>query len=84
MSPGVALSPAAVTIEGECIPLGSFLKWAHAAESGGEAKHAVQAGQVRVNGIVEVRRRHMLRPGDVVVLSDGRAFRVVRADGHGR
>ena len=36
--------------------------------SGGEAKFIIQAGQVRLNGAVETRRRKKLAPGDVVEL----------------
>jgi ribosome-associated protein len=37
-------------------------------ETGGEAKVTIQAGQVRLNGVVETRRRKKLAPGDVVEL----------------
>jgi ribosome-associated protein len=52
------------------LPLGAFLKVAGAVRSGGEAKRAVQAGLVTVNGTVEVRRAHLLRSGDVVGVRD--------------
>lgn len=55
----------------ETIPLAGLLKLAGVADSGGEAKHLVQAGLVRVNGQAETRRGAKIRPGDVVeVASD--------------
>jgi ribosome-associated protein len=50
------------------LPLGSFLKLAGAAATGGHAKLLVQAGDVRVNGTPETRRGRTLRLGDVVVV----------------
>jgi ribosome-associated protein len=48
------------------LPLGAFLKLAGAVASGGEAKHLIQASEVTLNGAVETRRGHPVRPGDVV------------------
>ena len=64
-----------VAITDESIRLGQFLKLANLVESGAEAKPAVQAGLVRVNGEVETRRGRQLRRGDVVELG-GLAARV--------
>lgn len=55
-----------VPIEDESIKLGQFLKLANLIESGGEAKHALAGGIVRVNGEVETRRGRNLERGDVV------------------
>jgi ribosome-associated protein len=55
-----------VPIEDEAIKLGQFLKLANLIESGGEAKHALSGGIVRVNGEVESRRGRQLERGDVV------------------
>ena len=55
-----------VAIEGEFINLDALLKWAGLAATGGEAKAAVQAGHVRVNGAVETRRTRKIRVGDLV------------------
>lgn len=38
-------------------------------EDGGQARIAVQAGDVTVNGRVETRRGHRLADGDVVVVA---------------
>jgi ribosome-associated protein len=55
-----------VPVHGGCIELGKFLKLVRVVRSGGDAKHLVQAGRVRVNGRVEMRRGVKLRAGDVV------------------
>lgn len=54
-----------VPVRGE-IKLGQFLKLANLVEDGGEARIAIQAGDVTVNGEVETRRGHRLADGDVV------------------
>lgn len=38
--------------------------------SGGQAKHLIQSGAVRVNGVVERRRKHRLQHGDTVEVGD--------------
>ncbi len=38
--------------------------------SGGQAKQLIQAGAVRVNGVVETRRKHRLSHGDSVQVGD--------------
>ena len=48
--------------------LDQFLKWMGLAATGGEAKQRIQAGEVRVNGVVETRRGRQLQLGDVVEL----------------
>jgi len=68
-------TPYDVAIRDEVIRLGQFLKLANLVESGAEAKPAIQAGHVLVNGEVETRRGRQLRLGDVVELG-GVAARV--------
>ena len=46
--------------------LDQFLKWQGLVSTGGEAKHLILAGNVRVNGIVETRRGRKITPGDKV------------------
>ena len=58
-----------VAITTEFIKLDALLKFAGVAETGGEAKEAVQAGDVKVNGEVCTMRGKKLRPGDIVELS---------------
>jgi len=48
------------------IKLDQFLKWIGAVDSGGAAKVAIQAEQVKVNGQIETRRGRKLRQGDQV------------------
>ena len=75
--PGTSLQHMSETT-GDTIRLDQFLKLASCVGTGGEAKLAIQAGEVTVNGVVETRRRRKLLPGDrvvcrgeeVIVLSD--------------
>jgi ribosome-associated protein len=48
------------------IPLDKLLKITGLAESGGEAHQCIDAGEVKVNGETELRRRNKLRSGDIV------------------
>ncbi|MHB0856955.1 MAG: RNA-binding S4 domain-containing protein [Anaerolineae bacterium] len=48
------------------IRLDQFMKLTNMVMSGGEAKHVIQAGEVRVNSEVDTRRSHKLHPGDRV------------------
>ena len=50
--------------------LDHFLRLNCITESGGQAKLLIQAGDVRVNGEVETRRRRKLVNGDVVEIGD--------------
>nr|WP_218885489.1 RNA-binding S4 domain-containing protein [Kineococcus aurantiacus] len=51
--------------------MGQFLKLAGAVDSGGQAREALQAGDVTVNGEAEDRRGRQLADGDVVALGTG-------------
>lgn len=64
-----------VSIGGESIRLGQFLKFAGLLDSGGDAKEAIIDGYVRVNGEVDRRRGRQLAHGDLVTY-DGRTVRV--------
>lgn len=64
-----------VSIGGESIRLGQFLKFAGLLDSGGDAKEAIIDGYVRVNGDVERRRGRQLVDGDLVRI-DERTVRV--------
>lgn len=57
-----------VKIQTEFIKLDALLKFAGVTETGGEAKEAIQAGEVQVNGEMCTMRGKKLRPGDVVTL----------------
>ncbi|MGN6134193.1 MAG: RNA-binding S4 domain-containing protein [Aureliella sp.] len=56
----------------EALRLDHFLKISGLAETGGQAKHAIQNGEVQVNGQVETRRRRKLSQGDVVEIAGKR------------
>lgn len=58
-----------VPITTEFIKLDALLKFAGISETGGEAKQAIQDGEVLVNGEVCTMRGKKLRPGDRVELS---------------
>jgi ribosome-associated protein len=55
-----------VSIGGEAIRLGQFVKFAGLLDSGGEVKEAILDGDVTVNGEVDRRRGRQLQLGDVV------------------
>jgi|SRR3972149_376051 len=52
--------------EEKYIKLDSFMKWRQMADSGGQAKIAIQNGEVKVNGKTETRRGRKLVIGDKV------------------
>ena len=58
-----------IKINTEYIKLDALLKFAGAVETGGEAKLAIQNGEVKVNGEVCAMRGRKLRPGDRAELS---------------
>ncbi len=57
-------------IEGEYIELMALLKALGIAETGGHAKHIVDAGEVVRNGQIETRRRAKLIPGDLIQIEN--------------
>ena len=65
----------AVEIQTPFIKLDSFLKFAGAADTGGQCKELVVAGEVTVNGERCLQRGKKLVPGDVVRCR-GREFEV--------
>lgn len=56
--------------EPDGLRLDQFLKLNGISETGGQAKVMIQAGEVKVNGVVETRRRKKLLPGDLVQVGD--------------
>lgn len=64
-----------VSIGGDAIRLGQFVKFAGLLDSGGSVKEAIADGDVDVNGEVELRRGRQLQVGDVVTFA-GHAVRV--------
>jgi ribosome-associated protein len=66
-----------IPITTEFIKLESFLKFAGATETGGEAKNRIQNGDVLVDGEVCTMRGKKLTPGMEVTL-DGSRYRVTQ------
>ncbi|PKK39869.1 hypothetical protein ABB02_00929 [Clostridiaceae bacterium JG1575] len=56
----------AIVIDSDFIRLDALMKLANWANSGGEAKHLIQEGGVRVNGTACLERSKKIRPGDRV------------------
>ena len=68
-----------IKITSKTINLDQFLKWANIVMSGGEAKHIIQAGEVEVNGEVELKRGKTLKAGDIVSLTaEDKKYKVSR------
>ena len=65
-----------IKISTEFIKLEALLKFAGVVETGGEAKLAIQEGDVKVNGEVCTMRGKKIRPGDRVELGDELALLV--------
>jgi ribosome-associated protein len=57
-------------IVGDYIELMALLKALGIAETGGHAKHIVDAGEVFRNGQIETRRRAKLIPGDLIQIDN--------------
>lgn len=66
-----------IPITTDFIKLESFLKFAGASETGGEAKNRIQNGEVTVDGQVCTMRGKKLTPGMKVSL-DGSIYRVTK------
>ena len=67
--------PKDIAIRDEYIKLDSFLKYAGAVLSGGEAKELIQGGKVSVNGEICTMRGKKMRPGDEAE-TGGKIYRV--------
>ena len=65
-----------VSISGEVIRLGQFLKLAGLVDAGSDVKPLLAQGQVLVGGEVETRRGRQLRRGEVVEVVDAAPVRV--------
>lgn len=64
-----------IQLREDFIKLGQALKAAGLAESGVDAKFAIQDGIVKVNGQVETQRGKKLKAGDVIEF-DGETIRI--------
>jgi ribosome-associated protein len=58
------------TVRGDHITLDALLKVCGLVHSGGAAKTAIAAGEVIVDGVVELRKTRKLRPGAEVRYAD--------------
>lgn len=56
------------------------LKRAHVADSGGDAKRMISEGLVRVNGVIETRKRRQLALGDVIEVEGSERIQLVEGD----
>lgn len=64
-----------IHLKDEFIKLGQALKLAGLAESGVDAKYAIQEGKVKVNGQTETQRGKKLVAGDIVTF-EGASFQI--------
>jgi ribosome-associated protein len=67
-----------LTLNGDHITLARALKAAGLTSSGGEAKHVVRSGVVRVNGAVETHPGRKLVAGDRFAVADGTEWSVTQ------
>ena len=65
-----------IQITTEFIKLDSLLKLSGLCQTGGEAKNAIQAGKVTVNGMICTQRGKKIRTGDRVTV-DGQTALIV-------
>ena len=61
--------------------LDQFLKWKGLVATGGEAKQRIQAGHIKVNGLVETRRGRQLATGDAVEVDGHEELVLPRREG---
>lgn len=61
------------------IRFGQFLKLVNLVQDGVEAKMRIQAGEILVNGHIEIQRGRKLRQGDIVTL-DENIFKITKSD----
>lgn len=64
-----------IEIINEPVQLYKILKFESMVSSGGEAKAVIDAGEVKVNGQVETRKRKKIVSGDTIEFG-GEAFRI--------
>lgn len=67
-----------IPIDTETIRLSQLLKLANVVQDGAEAKFRIAGEEVRVNGVVEIRRGRKIRLGDRVEFA-GKTYVVVAA-----
>ena len=67
-----------ILLKGDHITLAQAVKLAGLAETGGQAKHLVRTGTLRVNGEAEFRPGHKLHAGDRLADGAGNEWAVVK------
>ncbi|HLN30771.1 MAG TPA: RNA-binding S4 domain-containing protein [Gemmataceae bacterium] len=72
-----------ILLRGNSITLAQAVKAAGLADSGGQAKHIVRQGQVKVNDLVENQPGRKLFAGDIFRLDDGEAWTVCAGEPRG-
>lgn len=70
-----------ITLRGDHLTLAQALKASGLTSSGGEAKHLIRGGTVRVNGQVELQPGRKLRAGDAFQVAEGEAWSVEGSSG---
>lgn len=80
--PGAAPTPTAFELRGEHIALDALLKATGLVDSGGAAKQVITAGEVCVDGQVELRRSCKIRAGQWVEFAGARLRIVGAQDDH--
>lgn len=61
-----------VEITEEPVELCRILKFENMVASGGEAKHVISEGLVKVNGEIETRKRKKIFSGDIIEFGDAK------------
>jgi ribosome-associated protein len=69
----------AIQIKTEHITLAGALKLAGVVGSGGEAKHLIQCGMVRLRDKTDTRRGAKVRPGDTILVEVDPSIRITVA-----
>jgi len=59
-----------IEIRGEFIELATLIKLAGISSTGGQAKLMIENQEVKVNGVIDTRKRAKIRPGDLVEIFD--------------
>ncbi|GAA4111421.1 ribosome-associated protein [Enteractinococcus coprophilus] len=67
---GMSTKSETLAIRDDMIRLGQALKLANVVEDGVEAREAIQAGDIQVNGETETRRGRQLHAGDVITIPE--------------
>lgn len=70
-----------IEINAEPVELYKILKFENMVASGGEAKHVISDGLVKVNGEVETRKRKKILAGDVIEFGNEKIRIIVKAEG---